>query len=54
MLEESGETRGREGPLLILLPVIPQIFRDLAVPRVKKGKELNPEAGVGVVRNVGT
>lgn len=52
MLEESGETGQGQGSLLTLLPVIPQIIRDL-VPKLKKGEELNPEAGGGCVRNAG-
>lgn len=53
MLEESGETRWGQGPLLILFQVSPWIIRDLAVSNSEKGEELNPEAGEKVAGNGG-
>lgn len=37
-LEESGAIQWGPGPLLILLPIIPWVIRDLAVPKLKEGR----------------
>lgn len=47
MLEERRKTRQGQGPLLAFSPVIPQIIRGLAAPKLKKGEELNTEAEGG-------
>jgi len=47
MLEERRETQQGQGPLLTFPPVIPQIIRGLAIPKLKKGEELNTEAEGG-------
>lgn len=37
-LEENGAIQWGPGPLLILLPIIPWVIRDLAVPKLKEGR----------------
>lgn len=52
-LEESGETQWGQRPRSVFSQLSHGLLETQLSPNSEKGKKLNPEAGVGVVRNVG-